>query len=178
MLVEQICSERRLFRGSLLGWGTAGTQWGICYFGPSRAIAHKLTSSPCKCLFSAKTLNLVLVLEKVRDDLSIACAALQSLHLFKLAFALETNPKQLEEFSPSQSPHVSWLPSGGATSLLSHARADKRGFKLLCPCLTLLLMITSPCSSWWKTGVHTFKNKSLHLWYLWNPPVDHGKSSP
>lgn len=63
MAVEQICNERRLFRGSLLGWGAGGTQWGVCYFSPSRAIAHKLTSSQCKCLFTAKILNSILVLE-------------------------------------------------------------------------------------------------------------------
>ena len=42
----------------------------------------------------------------MQDDLSIAYAALQSLHLFKLAFALETNPKQLEEFSLRQRLHL------------------------------------------------------------------------
>lgn len=145
--MEQICNERRLFRGSLLGWGAAGTQWGVCYFGPSRAIAHKLTSFQCKCLFSAKTLNSVLVLEKTQGDLSIAYAALQSLHLFKTWICFRNQSKTARGILTRPEPtcdRVSWLPSQGATSLLPCASADKQAFKSLSPHLTFLLMVWQP----------------------------------
>lgn len=168
--MEQICNERRLFRGSLLGWGAGGTQWGVCYFSPSRAIAHKLTSFQCKCLFSAKILNSILVLEKMQDDLSIAYAALQSLHLFKLTFALETNPKQLEEFSPRQRPHLTrspWAALGrNRVSLLSCAWEISGVFKPLSPGLTLFC--------WWYDKLPVFHGgrwKSMLL--RTSPYIDH-----
>lgn len=165
--MEQISSERKLFRGSLLSWGAAGAQWGVCYISPSRAIAHKLISFQCKCLVSAKILNSISVLDKVQDDLSIAFAALQSLHLFKPAFALETNPKQIEEFSPWLRLHLTQRPQVAlgrkCPSPLPWAWADKQvGFASQLPQSN-----SCWCVPAWKNISRWFSQPALPTSYLW-----------
>lgn len=76
---------------------------------------------------------------------SICCpsvfAPFENLHCFrnqsKTARGILTKPEPTCH-------RVSWLPLGGATSLLSHAQAHEQGFKSLTPHLTLLLMAWQP----------------------------------
>lgn len=174
--MERISNERKLFRGSLLSWGAAGTQWGVCYISPSRAIAHKLISFQCKCLFSAKILNSNSVLDKVQDDLSIAFAALQSLHLFKPAFALETNPKQIEEFSPRLRLYLTQCPrialGRKCPSPLLYAWADKQvGFTSHLPQSKSLLLVPGSVG---KYKAMTFTTSFTYIISV-SPACGHGK---